>query len=185
MIQTVSAEPAEPELGLPKNLVRLCAYSSRWPEHYRRERQRLSRGLEPLPHCIAHVGSTAVAGLTAKPIIDILLGVAEPSDRDEISEIVQQLGYTAHGEKGVPGRLFYTWGEPRMFHLHLVDYGADIWHKHILFRNCLRTQSRLAAEYVSIKEELADMFPADRDSYTQGKAEFIESALSEYEGLKL
>lgn len=163
--------------GLPFNEVRLTDYCAQWPEQYRVESQRIAEALYPFSISLAHIGSTAIPGLTAKPIIDILLGLQEPVHSIPVQLTLQGMGYRPHGEKGVPGRLFFTAGDPARFHLHLVEYKGSIWKNHLFFRDRLIDNPKLAAQYVKLKRELAERFPQDRESYTRGKADFIENVL--------
>ena len=164
-------------MGLPANTVRMCVYSPHWPTLYSEERERLLKTLGSYPVQFAHIGSTSVPGLAAKPIIDILLGVSVPEQKLAITAHLKNLGYDSHGEKGVPGRLFFTLGDPCCFHLHLVDLEGDIWHDHRLFRDSLIADPKLAATYEKLKKRLAVQFPSDRESYTRGKANFIENTI--------
>jgi GrpB-like predicted nucleotidyltransferase (UPF0157 family) len=166
-------------LGLPRHLVRMHAYSAHWPELFVIEQKRIMQCLAPLAPATQHIGSTAVPGLAAKPIIDILMGVQSKPERTAVCRGLQLLGYEAHGEKGVPGRLFFSCGTPSRFHLHLVQLTGPIWKGHILFRDSLIADPALAAQYETLKRDLARRFPADRDSYTRGKAFFIEKTLAE------
>lgn len=165
-------------VGLDPAVVRLLMYSQEWPVFYAREVERFRLAFRDIPVQVAHIGSTAVPSMMAKPVIDILLGYSEVQDRDDISERLVLLGYDSHGEKGVPGRLFFTFGSPTVYHVHLVKYDGVIWRGHLLFRDCLRNHPRVAAEYTKLKQSLAQRFPEDRDSYTRGKADFIEKTIS-------
>ncbi len=169
---------SESPLGLAPKVVQLHLYSAEWPDFYATEIERVSLALADNSVQAAHIGSTAVPSMTAKPIIDILLGYQEMEARDDICERLMMLGYENHGEKGVPGRLFFSFGSPTVYHVHLVEYDGDIWRGHLLFRECLRRNSDVAADYIKLKKDLAQKFPDDRDSYTRGKADFIEKTIS-------
>lgn len=166
-------------IGLPSNQVSLATYSDQWPELFHSERKRVALAMDPLPVSIAHIGSTSVPGMTAKPIIDILVGLQQPVHSIPVQLTLQSIGYHPHGEKGVPGRLFFTAGDPSQFHLHLVEHKGHIWEDHLLFREQLIQLPGLARDYIKIKRELAERFPSDRESYTRGKANFIENAIRE------
>lgn len=164
--------------GLAPTDVRVVPYCEYWPAIFKLEKARLLAALPEITPAIEHIGSTAVANLAAKPIIDIMLGLM-PCDVTlmEVVQMLESAGYEWHGEKGVLGRNFFTRGEPRVFHLHLVEQHGPIWNNHLLFRTSLCVNPLLAADYATLKAELAARFPDDRESYTQGKSMFIEQAL--------
>lgn len=173
---TLSLNPYD-HLGLEQTLVRLAAYSDYWPPLFLKEKMRLSEVLAPLPHLAEHIGSTAVKGLRAKPIVDIALGIPAEHPRRPYIDRLRDLGYTDHGEKGVPGRSFLSAGDPPLFHLHMIELGCDLWKNHLLFRDQLRADPALARRYEVLKAALAQEFRCDRDSYTRAKADFIETTL--------
>jgi GrpB-like predicted nucleotidyltransferase (UPF0157 family) len=164
-------------LGLPSHVVKLARYNPNWPQLFIEEKQRVAGLLAKLNPQIEHIGSTSVPGMDAKPVIDIMLGIKGPEDIDAAEAALLDRGYVSHGEKGIPGRLFFTYGEPPTLHLHMVTYNGPLWKGHLLFRDTLTFNKKLADSYVSLKINLAKQFPTDRQSYTAGKADFIESVL--------
>lgn len=167
------------ELGLPKNVVRLAPYSPEWPMLFEKEKARLSDSLRLLDHVVEHIGSTAVPGLHAKPVLDIMIGLPNLQEMEAADAELVKLGYEAKGEKGVPGRLFLTLGDPCLYHVHLTQLHSAFWYEHLLFRDSLRQQETVASNYLAIKIRLAQAYPNDRDSYTRGKADFIEHVIAE------
>lgn len=141
------------------------------------EKQRIANLLEKISPEIAHIGSTSVVGMDAKPVIDIMVGINCASEIDAAEIALEKRGYVSHGEKGIPGRLFFTLGDPPRIHLHMVTFGGQLWKGHLLFRDILNRNQELAAKYVALKISLARQFPLDRQSYTAGKADFIENVL--------
>jgi GrpB-like predicted nucleotidyltransferase (UPF0157 family) len=125
-----------------------------------------------------HIGSTAVPGLNAKPVIDIMLGLKRGADLYNAQAVLSTLGYVCQGEKGIAGRLFFTQGDPCTHHLHLVEYGGEFWHEHILFRDELIRDHNAAEDYLNIKLTLAKLYPNNREQYTDGKAAVIERILA-------
>jgi GrpB-like predicted nucleotidyltransferase (UPF0157 family) len=130
---------------------------------------------------IEHVGSTAVPGLGAKPVIDIMLGV---SALLEVEARIAQLGsrgyeYVPEHEAQLPARRYFVKPptRPRTFHLHCVVRGSDFWQSHLEFRDFLREHPEMAAAYLELKQELAARFRTDRVAYTDGKSAFISSIL--------
>ncbi|MEP6729380.1 MAG: GrpB family protein, partial [bacterium] len=126
---------------------------------------------------LEHVGSTAVSGLDAKPVLDILAGCASGSDRGEIIVALETAGYRHRGEQGIPGRNFFRRGEPRQYHLHVAEESGTFWRDHLAFRDYLRTHDDARAAYSALKHELATRYPTNRASYIDGKTAFVEQIL--------
>ena len=169
-----------PPLGLPRGQVALARPHAAWPRLFERERDRLRLALDPLPATIEHVGSTAVPGLLAKPILDLMIGLPAAEPAEPYGARLERAGYEALGEKGIPGRQFFAAGRTiRTHHIHLVEQEGAFWRTHLQFRDILRRRPDLAAAYAALKAELAARFPADRDAYTDGKNEFIAGVLRE------
>ena len=161
------------------NLVVLKEYSDQWPILFHQEQQRLLQALESTNPAVEHIGSTAIPGMPAKPIVDIAVGIKDPRELQPTIDRLQAIGYVFKGEMGIPGRQFFTLGSPISYHLHLVLLDGPIWSEHMLFRQKLTTDAQLASQYVAIKKELAAKYPSNRKAYTIGKANFIESALAD------
>ncbi len=159
--------------------VEMAAYDSAWPAAFQRERALIAVALGDLALAIEHVGSTAVPGLGAKPIIDITVGLRRQTDGEECVRPLEELGYEYRGEAGIPGRLYFrklTDGL-RTHHIHMVELESDFWQRQLLFRDYLREHPQEARAYYELKVRLAAQYGADRDGYTEAKTEFIESAL--------
>lgn len=169
------------ELGLESGRVRLVPYSDTWPALYAAEIARITQLLEAagVRLVFEHTGSTAVPGLAAKPIIDILAGLADEEGRDAAIAALQAAGYTHRGEQEIPGRDFFRRGDPRQYHVHLARVDSSFWHDHRTFRDWLRTHPDAAAAYMALKRELAARFPADREAYINGKTAFVMGVLQE------
>ena len=156
--------------------IAIVAYDPSWPACYIAERERLARLLPGV--CIHHIGSTAVPGLAAKPIVDMIALVSDLGANITAAE--QQAGYRlpARFNVGLVHRRFlcYPTTVYRTHHLHLVDQREDM-ERCIRFRDTLRADPKLAAEYAALKRALAARFREDREGYTEGKSRFIEEAL--------
>jgi GrpB-like predicted nucleotidyltransferase (UPF0157 family) len=163
--------------------VQIVAYDPRWRESFAREKAHLLASLpNELLGRIEHFGSTAVPGLDAKPIVDMLVEVADlAAARERIAPILEAQGYDyfwrpTHGEDGPP---FYAWfikrdaAGVRTHHIHMVERGFEHWDS-LFFRDYLVVHPDAAAEYVALKRHLAAAHPKDRIAYTRGKKEFIE-----------
>jgi GrpB-like predicted nucleotidyltransferase (UPF0157 family) len=160
--------------------VEIAEYDPAWPAAYERERALIARALGDLMLGIEHVGSTAVPGLGAKPIIDITVGIHRLADGEKCVGPLEELGYEYRGDGEIPGRHYFrkfTRGE-RTHHLNIVEHEGDFWERHLLFRDYLRGCPEEAEEYYRLKLRLAAQFRDDRVGYTEAKTEFIESALA-------
>lgn len=167
-------DPEEPALGLRKGIVRLVPHTPRWAELYRDEEPRLREALEGVLLDVQHFGSTSVAGIHAKPILDILVAVRRLDDVLERRPQLQALGYGFVPGAGVPGHHVFGRGDPRTHLLHVVEHGSRGWSENLWFRDRLRADPALAAEYDALKLRLAQAHPGDRAHYTEAKSAFIQ-----------
>ena len=164
-------------LGLENGIVRLVPYSQAWPARFSQEKDRLAAALGSLALDIQHIGSTAVPGMTAKPIIDIGVAVENFEQAAGCIAPLEQLGYLYRGENGIPRRHYFVWGDPVVFHLHVLERVSQEWRNHLAFRDALRANADLAREYARVKSTLVQQFPTDREAYTDGKGAFIQRVL--------
>ncbi len=160
--------------------VLLSPYSPLWPAIYDYERMALEALFEGAARC-EHVGSTAVPGLGAKPIVDILLGVPDLAVVEGRIPQLQARGYryVPEFERAFPERRFFSRsdGQPGNYHVHAVMLDGTYWKHHVAFRDALRADGALAAEYWKLKQRLVARFPDDRAAYTDGKGDFIRAVL--------
>jgi GrpB-like predicted nucleotidyltransferase (UPF0157 family) len=154
-------------------------YDARWAESFTALAARVKRALGDRVLRIEHVGSTAVTGLAAKPIIDLDV-VVLPANMHEAIQGLARLGYVYEGDLGIAGREAFRWppGE-RRHHLYLLAEGAPELLRHLAFRDALRTDRDLRDEYATLKRSLAARYPHDRDAYSAGKSAFIERTLAD------
>ncbi|HSI50250.1 MAG TPA: GrpB family protein [Ideonella sp.] len=161
--------------------VRLQPYEPSWPEKFLAEMNRLASLLPGVFSEIAHVGSTAIPGMPAKPIIDVLAGVASMALAKSLAVRICAAGYGTSAEFNdslADRQWFMRWSQGhRTHHLHVVVHGGDVWRDHLAFRDALRASSELAARYAELKFRLAARHAIDREAYTEAKAEFIRAAL--------
>jgi GrpB-like predicted nucleotidyltransferase (UPF0157 family) len=161
-------------LGLESGTVRLVEYDHIWPGLFAAEVERVRIVLGPgLPLALEHIGSTAVPGLLAKPILDLLGGYPSDATPAPYIEALLRAGYMHRGEQGIPGREFFRRGEPRAYHLHLAVRDGVFWTEHLAFRDALRTAPAVRDAYAELKLRLARQFPRDRESYIEGKGDFV------------
>jgi GrpB-like predicted nucleotidyltransferase (UPF0157 family)/L-amino acid N-acyltransferase YncA len=159
--------------------IRIEPYRDDWPRVFSLEREALAPILAPWLHGpIEHVGSTAVPGLAAKPIVDIMAGVESlEASRDALPKLAP-LGYRyAPYREDAMHWLCKPGPDLRTHHLHLVPFGSSLWKDRIAFRDRLRADARIAREYAALKHELALRHPDDREAYTGAKGPFIERVL--------
>jgi GrpB-like predicted nucleotidyltransferase (UPF0157 family)/GNAT superfamily N-acetyltransferase len=167
-------------IGLARGVVRLAPHHPEWQRLFTAEAARLRAALGERALAVEHVGSTAVAGLRAKPILDIMVGVASLDETDGLVRDLELIGYERRPAGDLPGRQYLVLGEGevRRVHLSLSEPGSDFWRDHLLFRDRLRADPALAAAYERLKLELAARFPHDRLAYTDGKDAFIRDVLA-------
>lgn len=159
----------------------IVPYDPDWPTRFRREYEPLADVFRDEPAAIEHVGSTAVPGLGAKPIIDIMVGV---SALKHVGERIAHLlaldyAYVPEYEVELPDRRYFRKPRagPRSYHLHCVVRGGDFWRRHLAFRDYLRHNPDAARAYYELKIELAAEYRFDGVAYTEAKSGFIESIL--------
>ena len=166
---------------LGRETVVIVPYDSRWPMSFADERARLETLFPGLIRRVEHFGSTAVPGLSAKPIVDMLVEVTSLDEtKEEIVPVLEGDGYDyiwrpTSGDDGPP---FYAWfikrdmQGNRTHHIHMVEHDFPQWDE-LLFRDYLIAHPDVARQYVDLKQRLAGQFSNDRIAYTEGKGDFI------------
>jgi NAD-dependent deacetylase len=150
-------------------------YDPDWPERYKAESDRIRAALGDAVIEIEHMGSTAVPGLAAKPIIDISVGLKSLELTGEQVGAMEQLGYEDLGELGLPSRLYFRkGGETSTHHVHAVVWGEEHWMRHLAFRDYLRSHPDEAREYGEAKRRLAAEVDHDWYAYVERKNVFTE-----------
>ena len=156
--------------------VEIAPYDSSWPEQFELEKSRLVLLFPELIE-IQHIGSTAVPGLSAKPIIDLMAIVASMPVTDELLPKLCENGYVTSAEFNATlddrRWLMRHAGGRRTHHLHLVLPNSEHWSSTIGFRDRLRADAQLAAEYAALKKMLSSTMGSDREAYTAAKSRFI------------
>jgi GrpB-like predicted nucleotidyltransferase (UPF0157 family) len=168
-------------LGLPQGENRLVPHDPQWSTFFDRESRRLRAVLPAEAVEIQHVGSTAVPGLRAKPIIDIAIAATDHRLADEWQVAMSSIGYDYPGDIGIPEHRIYGRDRGiRRFLIHVVDREGQRWKDLLRFRDLLRWDPQLAASYQAVREAAATRYSAGpRASYTNAKAEFIERVLAQ------
>jgi len=161
--------------------VEIVPYDPVWSSLFELEAARLRAVLDPgLVVGIEHFGSTAVPGLAAKPIIDILVAVKSlAAARATMVEPINALGYVYWAENPKPDRMFFVkgmppYGERRTHHIHITQPDGEMWQRRLAFRDYLRANPDEALRYGTLKRDLAARYPADRERYTDAKTEYVE-----------
>lgn len=173
----------DPEI-LKKDHVDLVTYNPKWPQEAKLEMDKI-RSMLPANKIIdiQHVGSTAIPGISAKPIIDIQIAV---KSLDEMKVIavpnLQKLGYEYWDENPDPERMFFVkgmppYGEKRTHHVHIFELASKHWQQKIIFRDYLLSHPDAAKEYQQLKFKLAQQHSLDREKYTEAKSEFVHKIL--------
>ena len=155
--------------------VRVTNYDSAWTEEFEHEARavRAAMGLDAVT--VHHIGSTAVPGLAAKPIIDMLPVVEDDAALDRVSPRLTELGYESLGEFGLPGRRYFRKGRKnRTHHLHCYAVGNPEIYRHLAFRDYLCAKAEVRNDYDALKRCLARQFPRDMDAYIAGKDKFVK-----------
>ena len=164
----------------PEAPVTLVEYDPAWPAEFEKERARLAETLgEWLAGPIEHIGSTAVPGLGAKPILDIMAPVESLERSRPAIEAARQLHYVYFPYRW---EVMHWFCKPspsmRTHHLHLVPLNSRLWIERLAFRDHLRRHPEVAAEYAALKTSLAARYPNDREAYTDAKAPFVQRVLA-------
>jgi GrpB-like predicted nucleotidyltransferase (UPF0157 family) len=164
---------------LPDEPIHLEPYNAAWPRLFEEEAATLEAVLAPwLAGPIEHIGSTAVPGLVAKPIIDIMAGVRDLPSSVGARSAVETLAYVYFPYRA---EVMHWFCKPspthRTHHLHLVPFNSQLWSDRLEFRDYLRSSPSAAREYTALKMSLAARNRFDREAYTTGKGDFVRSIL--------
>ncbi|MUK87897.1 GrpB family protein [Ornithinibacillus sp. L9] len=164
---------------MEKPIVRLCSYDPNWEKQYEYERRRILDVIGNYAVRIEHIGSTAIKGLEAKPIIDIMVGI---HDLEIVPNLVRPLSVIefeyVHKPEFKDRRFFRKglWGQGTC-HLHICKINSKEWKEKILFRDYLRLHPQIAEEYATLKKSLATTYKLDRQAYTKKKEPFIKAII--------
>ena len=162
-----------------KGPIVIADYDPRWPAIYEEEKTQILQTIGDRVVAIEHVGSTAVPGLGAKPIIDIMVAVCRLDDAQQCVGPLKSIGYERGLRDPTPECRFFNKGLPEAHrHLHMAELTSDFWRRNLLFRDFLRTHPDIAQQYQDLKKDLAARYGADRDGYTEAKTEFIKSVVA-------
>lgn len=167
-------------LGLRSGEVVVVPYDPRWRELFDAASAELSAALGSSILAIHHVGSTAVPGLCAKPILDILVSIPAFQAGVLLVPALESLGYEFRPDEEIPDRHYFRrrTGTTRTHHLSLAEPESEYHRVTLAFRDALRRDPELAAAYAALKLDLARRFPLDRAAYIEGKSLFVSEVLA-------
>ncbi len=156
--------------------VKVVPHNPNWPNLFRAEADRIAAVLGQEVIAIHHIGSTAIPGIKAKPVLDFLIEVRDIDQIDDFNAEMIKLGYQPRGEYGIPGRRYFSkkTSSTSTHHLHTFQSGNPEVERHLNFRDYMRAHPEDAQTYSRLKEELARKFPEDIEGYIEGKGGFIK-----------
>lgn len=160
-------------------------YDHQWTILFEQEKEEIIAALGSYLLTVEHIGSTAVPGLAAKPVIDIGVGIRSLADAPVLIPRIEKLAYVYEPalEQLLPQRRFFWKGIPTIhtYHLHLAELNNPVLVRPLQFRDYLRRHPDAAAEYASLKKELAKKCIQDMEAYVAGKTEFVENVMLQIE----
>ena len=167
-------------IGLQRGKVQIVPHQAEWKTLFQQEAILLKSVFADAILHIEHIGSTAIEGMAAKPIIDLMCAVSGLEEAKSFLCRLETLGYEYRPDESVPDRIFFAKGprSNRTHHLSLTEPGSMFYQEKLLFRDYLRTHAVAAEEYFRLKEELASKYADNRGAYTEGKSNFVKRILS-------
>lgn len=172
-------------LGVNKGQVKLVAYSVNWKKLFEVEKELLHSIIGKNTKDIQHFGSTAIEGIKAKPILDILVGVQSLEEVEKFDkERINEQGYYHLPKVQLEGKVVFAKFSDldnltKTHIMHVVEFNGTWWKEHTYFRNYLNGNPDKAREYEALKENLALKYPNDERTYTDEKKKFVYDILSE------
>ncbi|EIT86011.1 hypothetical protein A374_09249 [Fictibacillus macauensis ZFHKF-1] len=164
-------------LGLPKGEVFLVPWTEEWEKEFKKEKEMIEELLGEAVVAVHHIGSTAVRGLAAKPIIDIAIEIRQFQEGECCARSLERLGYEYKGTNILPERHYFNKGEPRTHQIHMFKRENSYLHEHLYFREYLRKHDEAREAYEQLKREMAKDAQGDKYKYTDGKSAFIQKIL--------
>ncbi|MBY0501090.1 MAG: GrpB family protein [Alphaproteobacteria bacterium] len=157
--------------------IELVPYTTEWESLFKEEAEILSETLGETLVTLHHIGSTAIPGIVAKPILDILPVVKDIQAIDHLTDALQTLGYEGRGEFGMPGRRFFmkTVAGKRHVNVHIFEKGHPDILRHLLFRDYLKNHAEDAFAYSELKKKLVLESQNDIERYCWGKEDFVKA----------
>jgi GrpB-like predicted nucleotidyltransferase (UPF0157 family) len=161
---------------MTRRRVEVVPYNPEWETLFEKEKQLLESIFNSPDVDIYHIGSTSVRGLSAKPIIDIMLAADTLEQVERATPAMEAAGYDAKGENGIPRRRYFQKHDEngiRKVHLHSYEKGSHQLNRHLVFRDYLRAHPLEARKYAEVKEIAAQKYEYDIDSYIAEKSPIV------------
>ena len=161
-------------MGIEPGQITLVPHDPAWSELAEVELARIHEACpERIIEC-CHIGSTAIPGISARPVLDLLIGVEEMMHSGDTIQPLKGIGYRCHGEQGVPGRRFFSFSREgrALVHVHLYRVGAPLWEAAIATRDQLLANADLAQEYDELRQRTLASDPGDLPGYEKVKRAF-------------
>lgn len=152
----------------------LVPHDPNWAPAFQNMRRAIWQACAPPVIDVLHVGSTAIPGIVAKPIVDMMLLLRRHEDGEACIAPLAELGFEYRGEAGIPGRHFFRKGDPRSHHAHMYARDHPEVDRHIRFRDYLVAHEEEARAYERLKRELAMRFETDVPAYSEAKTAFCQ-----------
>ena len=165
-------------LGLRKGTVLLVDHNPDWPQAFAAEATRIRTALGPVVIDLQHFGSTSIPTIRAKPILDLLLGIADFDQGPLLAPALAGIGYDYVPHAGVPNDHVFGKDVDRTHLLHVVVHDGPKWRRNLRFRDRLLADPALAQSYEALKDRLAVEFADSRAAYTDAKQQFIDAAVA-------
>jgi GrpB-like predicted nucleotidyltransferase (UPF0157 family) len=167
--------------GSPISKLVLCEYDPAWPIEFEKEKRRITDAVSAFPIRVDHIGSTAIPGMLAKPIIDISLAIENSGVKNPVVEALKNIGYDFRGlnNERDPEHWYLTFTKDgiRYFQIHLTTRTSIDFAAHLKFCDVLRSHPELRAEYVRLKHEWAEKTNWAKMAYSLSKDDFVKKVL--------
>ncbi len=170
-------------LGLNKDVVELVEHTDEWKDLFKQEKALLENLIGEHVISIEHIGSTAIGGIAAKPLLDLMIGVRSLNDVENFDRRkLKEAGIYHLGRVEIEGKLVYAkfsdLKELTKTHVyHVVEHEGDWWHRHTAFRDYLMEHPEIAKDYETLKKALVQLHPENEAAYAEGKKQFIDDVL--------
>ena len=170
-------------IGLARGIVQLVPYEPAWKQYFQREARCLHEAIGGRIGTIEHIGSTAIPGMPAKPIIDMMGAVKSLAQAEQMVGDVEGLGYEwgSRDRQDVPDRFYFARRTPDQLksthHLSLAETTSGFWRRQVAFSDYLLPTPEAAREYIELKQRLAQEHPNDPGAYVDSKTDFVEKIL--------
>src|SRR5699024_7674834 len=162
----------------PKGEVFLIPGKEEWAKEFLKEKKNIQNEIGKFIVDIHHIGSTAVKGLSAKPIIDIAVEIKCFNDGEHCVTPLERLGYSYKGVNILPDRHYFNKGEPRTHQIHMYQIGSDFLVEQLKFRDYLRCNDNARMEYQELKTGLSKINKFNKHKYAEEKTNYVHSILA-------